>query len=175
VYGDNQPMRMWSILVPLIGICVAAGQPLARYAARQRDEAAAVSALRRIQEAQERFRTSVGGYATDVESLVTGCSEGRAGLPSTVFDELAGAGYVVQLRAAADAAVEGQDCQGRPTATDYYLTAAPRTAHETADKAFAGRADGQLFFFVDGVPPREQDLAGGLAISVDALDSFKIP
>lgn len=168
-------MRAWSILVPLVGILVAAGVPLARYAAKQRDEAAIVRSLRQVQVAQERFRAAVGAYATDVASLAAGCPEGVASLALAVFDELDRAGYVLLLRAAEGALATGQDCHGRPTASDYYVAAAPQTAWTAADKAFAGRADGQLFIFFDGVPPREADMTGGLAVSIDAVESFKIP
>jgi type II secretory pathway pseudopilin PulG len=168
-------MRVWSILVPLVGICVALAQPLARYASQQRDEAAAVRALRQIQEAQERFKAAVGSYATDAATLVASCPDADAALPATVFAALERAGYLVQLRTARGATVTGHDCHGRPTATDYYLAAAPQAAWEAADKAFAGRADGQLFIFVDGVPPHESDMASGLPIKIDEVETFKIP
>jgi type II secretory pathway pseudopilin PulG len=168
-------MWAWPILVPVIGICLAAALPLARHAQKQRDEGAAVRALRNIQQVQGRFKAAVGSYATDAATLAAGCPGVDAALPADLFANLAGAGYVLQLRPAADGTTVGRDCHGRPTATDYYLAAAPRTSREAADKAFAGRADGQLFFFVDGVAPREADMAGGLAIPIDALESFKIP
>ena len=168
-------MRAWPILVSLIGICLAAGLPVLRYAQKERDEAVAIRVLRQIQQAQERFGTAVGGYATTAESLTAGCPGVDAALPAEALGDLDAAGYALQLRAAAGGTIVGQDCHGRATATDYYLAAAPRTARETADKAFAGSADGQLFFFVDGVAPREADMAGGLAIPIDALESFKIP
>ena len=168
-------MRAWPILVPIIGICVVAGLPLGRYAQKGRDEAVAVQTLRQIQQAQERFRAVVGSYATDAVSLAAGCPGVDASLPADLLTNLDGAGYVLQLRAAADATTVGHDCHGHPTATDYYLAASPLTAQETADKAFAGRADGQLYLFVDGIPPSESDLASGLAIRLDEWDSFKIP
>jgi hypothetical protein len=168
-------MRLWPILVPLLGICVAIGEPLVRSASKHRDEAAAVISLRRIQEAQGRFKTATGFYATDVASLAGGCPGFSAALPAATLDDLHRAGYVVQLRAARGALIMGVDCHGRPTASDYYIAATPDTVRQAADKAFAGRADGQLFFFVDGVAPREGDMTGGLAIPIDQLDSFKIP
>jgi hypothetical protein len=168
-------MRAWPILVPIIGICVAAGLPLGRHAQKVRDEAIAVRTLRQIQQVQERFRAVVGWYATDAASLAAGCPGVDAALPADVFANLDGAGYVLRLRAAGDGTSMGQDCHGRPIATDYYLAAAPRRAQEAADKAFAGRADGQLYLFVDGIPPTESDLTSGLAIRLDEWDSFKIP
>jgi hypothetical protein len=168
-------MRARPVWVPLIGICVAAGLPLTRHVQKQRDEASAVRVLRQVQAAQERFKAVAGWYATDAASLVTSCPGGDAVPPATIFAPLERAGYRLQLRAAIGAMATGQDCHGRPTATDYYLAAAPQTALEAADKAFAGRADGQLFIFVDGVPPRESDMASGLPITIDEMEAFKIP
>jgi len=168
-------MRVLSILVPVVGACVAAGLPLARYAEKQRHEAVAVSALRSIHDAQQRFKAALGGYATDLGTLASGCPGNVDAVAADILDDLADAGYVLELRAAADAAITGEDCQGRQTASDYYLSARPRTAREAAANAYAGRADGQVFVFVDGVPPRESDMASGLAMTVDAMTSFRIP
>jgi len=168
-------MRVLSILVPVVGACVAAGLPLARYAEKQRHEAVAVSALRSIHDAQQRFKAALGGYATDLGTLGSGCPGNVDGVAADILDDLGDAGYVLELRAAADAMSAGQDCHGRPMATDYYISARPRTVREAAEKAFAGRADGELFVFVDGVPPREADMTSGLATTVDELNSFKIP
>jgi hypothetical protein len=166
-------MRVWSILGPIVGVCLAIAQPLARYAEQQRHEAAVISSMRQLQDAQHRFTAAVGGYATDVAALAAGCP-GASAIPPAVFKTLDDAGYGLELRASSDSASAGLDCHGRVTATNYYVAAAPQTTRETADKAFAGRA-GQLFFFVDGVPPGELDMTSGLAIPIDALGSFKIP
>ncbi len=168
---------MWLlvILVPLVGACVAAGLPLARYVEKQRHEAVAMTTLRQIHDAQQRYKAASGGYTPDLATLASGCPGKVPPLPADILDDLAGAGYVLELRAATDATPAGEDCQGRPMATDYYVSARPRTAWEAAGKAFAGRADGELFVFVDGVPPRESDMTSGLPITVDELDSFKIP
>ena len=168
-------MRLWSILLPVIGTCVAAAIPLARYAEKQRDEAVAVNALRQIQDAQERVRDAAGAYATVLATLVEGCQGGAAALPATVLGELTAAGYVLHLRAAVDAAPGGTDCAGHPLASDYYVAASPATAGEAAEKAFAGRANGRLFVFVDGIAPSEADIASGLATPLDEINSFKIP
>ena len=168
-------MRLFATLVPILGTCVAAGLPLARYVEKQRHEAIAVSTFRLIHDAQQQHRATSGGYAIELATLATACPGNVAALPADTFDDLAGAGYVLELRAAIDATPSGRDCHGRPMATDYYVSARPRTARESAEKAFASRADGKVFVFVDGVPPRESDMTSGLPITVDELDSFKIP
>jgi hypothetical protein len=168
-------MRLWTLAVPILGTWLVAGMPVATYLEKQRHEQLAIDTLGQIHQAQERLRAASGGYATDVATLVRGCEDGGAAVPHEILDDLASAGYVLQLRAAVDATVIGQDCAGRPLASDYYVSAAPRTAWEAAGKAFAGRAGGQLFVFVDGIPPREADLITGLSTPVDALDAFRIP
>jgi hypothetical protein len=168
-------MGLFAIVVPILGACVAAGLPLARYVEKQRHEAVAITTLRQFHDVQQKYTTTLGGYVTDLATLASGCPGKVAAVPADTFDDLAGAGYVLELRAATDATPVGQDCRGRPLATDYYVSARPRSAWEAADKAFAGRADGEVFVFVDGVPPRESDMTSGLPITVDELDSFKIP
>jgi Tfp pilus assembly protein PilE len=167
-------MQVWSILGPIVGVCLAIAQPLARYAEKQRHEAAVISSMQQLQQAQHRFTAAAGGYATDVATLAAGCP-GASPVPPAVFKALYDAGYGLELRPSSDSAAAGLDCHGRVMATNYYVAAAPQTTRETADKAFAGRADGQLFFFVDGVPPGESDMTSGLAIPIDALKSFRIP
>jgi hypothetical protein len=168
-------MWVFAVLVPILGACVAVGLPLARYLEKERHEAVAIATLRLIHDAQQHYKTVLGGYVTDLQTLVTGCPVNVEAVAADIFDGLAGAGYVLELRAAVGATSSGEDCHGRPMATDYYVSARPRTAWEPAEKAFAGRANGQLFVFVDGVPPHESDMASGLAITVDAMKSFKIP
>jgi hypothetical protein len=167
-------MRLWTLAVPILGTWLVASMPVATYIEKQRHEQLAIDTLGQIHQAQERLRASSGGYATDVATLVRGC-DGSVAVPNELLDDLARAGYVLQLRAAVDATLIGQDCEGRPLASDYYVSAAPRTAWEAAGKAFAGRAGGQLFVFVDGIPPREADMITGLPTTVDALDAFRIP
>jgi hypothetical protein len=168
-------MRLWILVAPIVGTCLTAGLPLATYVDKQRHEQQAISTLGRIHEAQERFRAVFGGYATDVATLVRGCDGARGLLPPAVLDDLVRAGYVLELRAAREVTLMDRYCEGRSIASDYYVSAAPRTAWQAASNAFAGRADGQLFVFVDGIPPRESDIAAGLAIPVRALESFRIP
>lgn len=161
-------------MVPIVGMCVAAAWPLVRYGEKERAEAVAIATLRTLQAAQERFRTAIGGYATDPASLLGGCP-GSEPPPDTVISELHAAGYVWQLRPAVGVSPSGVDCDGRPIAGDYYVAVAPRTAWEAAGNAFASRADRQVYVFVDGVPPREADMASGLATRLEALESFDIP
>jgi type II secretory pathway pseudopilin PulG len=168
-------MWAWTVITPVIGLCLVAGWPVARYAQKQRDEARAVSTLGDIRRAQERFRTRNDGYATDLATLLAPCPGQTADLPAAILDQLTEAGYALTLRQATDAEEMGRDCHGRPLASDYYVAAAPRTAWEVAGKALAARSDGPFHVFVDGVPPRESDMTKGLATTVDRLDTFRIP
>jgi hypothetical protein len=164
----------WKIACPVVGIVVAAGTPLVRYAVMERHEHTALGVLRTITDAQRAYERRTGGYATDASSLLSGCN-GSSVLAGESLTTLDVAGYVLQLRAADDAAVLGHDCQGRSIASDYYVAVAPRSASGPAREAFAARSDGQVYVFVDGIPPREEDLKTGLPIPLDRRESFKIP
>ena len=88
---------------------------------------------------------------------------------------LAALGYTLHLRAADGADTRGADCQGRPLASDYVLTAAPASSWAVARQAFAMRSDGRIYLFYEGIPPREQDIVTGLATPVEARETFTIP
>jgi hypothetical protein len=90
---------------------------------------------------------------------------------------VAAAGYEVTIRPAASAESRGVDCHGRPTASDYYAAAQPRSPEILAKQAFGTTASGgQIFVFFDGVAPLETDMGpDGLATPLEAVESFKIP
>jgi hypothetical protein len=163
------------VVIPLLGIIVAAGVPLGRYAAGRQHEDVAVRLLQRVLEAQASFKEGAPGYATAVESLVTGCGDRAAALAPATLDELQQAGYALELRAAAGAATVGRDCLGRQVADDYYVALAPGSPSEPARLAFAARRDGSVFVFFDGIAPREAEMSSGLATPLHRVGSFKIP
>jgi type II secretory pathway pseudopilin PulG len=167
-------MRALSVVIPIVGIVFMAGVPLWRYAERERNERGAIDALHAVHAAQRAYRAAGSGYATDIAALSAPCG-GVAPLAGDVLERLAAFGYTVRLRAAEGARATGSDCQGRGTSSDYYLAASPVSAHTAARQAFAGRADGRLYLFVDGIAPREADMDGGLATPVELRESFRIP
>jgi hypothetical protein len=139
-------------------------------------EGTAASTLEVITEAQRAFRKTGGrgGYATDLNSLMQPCAgETHAVLPPTL--PTAAVEYTVVVRAARGAAAVGADCHGRPTATDFYVSAQP--LHEWAGtQAMAATSWGRIYLFFDGLAPTEHDIeAGGLAVPLDTLGTFKIP
>lgn len=168
-------MKWLSVVVPVAGIVIAASEPLVRYAVRDRQERRAVDVLQRVSESQRAFHVRTGAYATALSSLTRACDAATPVLSGTVLDELAAAGYSVELRAARNATPGPTDCHGSPTATDYYVAAAPVSAATAARQAFAGRSDGRLFLFYDGIPPREPEILGGLPTPLAERESFRIP
>lgn len=162
-------------VIPAAGIVVAAAIPLAIYAVRDRHERVAIEAVQQVQRAQEVFRAQAGAYASHHESLMTPCGSDAAALGPAPLRALAEAGYVLSLRPARGAVVSGQDCHGRPLVSDYYVSAAPRSAATMARQAVAATGSSRLFLFYDGVAPRETDIESGLATPVETRESFKIP
>jgi hypothetical protein len=163
------------VIVPLVGIAVAASAPLVRYAARERHEQTAIRVVRQVHEAQLALRSRTGGFATELSSLVAPCAGASAVVAPQIIEQLTGAEYRLDLRAAAGAATAGVDCEGRPLVTDYFVTATPVAPWAAARQAVGGRGDGRLFLFHDGVAPREIDIENGLVTPVEARRSFKIP
>jgi hypothetical protein len=173
IYAND--VQWVSVVIPIVGIVVACGVPLVRYALAERYERTAIDVLQRVQQAQAAFRDRSGGYASDVASLTTPCTRGDVSLSPDVLSTLSAAGYALALRPAAGTGVVGQDCHGRDLVQDYYITAAPISVVVAARQAFAGRRDGRLYLFFDGVPPREEDMASGLATPLELRESFRIP
>lgn len=166
-------------IVPLVGAVIVAALPLVRYVQKRTAESGAADFLRRVQVAQHAFRASqpAAGYAASFESLTAPCPGGRPGmLRGDAISSLEQLGYAAQLRAAEGATPLALDCHGRPTVSDYYAAASPRSVASAGQQAFAATAAGRIFVFFDGIPPLERDMApSGLATPLDALGTFKIP
>jgi Tfp pilus assembly protein PilE len=173
---NDEHVKHLVIAVAVAGV-VAAVSIQVRAQFRMRDaEKAAAATLNAIVEAQRAFRKAGGrgGYATDLQSLTEPCAgEGAAVLAGTAA--IAGYDYRVVVRAAERAAMAGTDCHGRPVASNFYASVRP--AHAWAGRqAMASTARGRIYVFFDGLPPVERDMdAGGLAVPLDTLDTFKIP
>jgi hypothetical protein len=165
----------WTIGFPLAGCLVAAAVPLVRYAGMQRDERVAIDVMAQVQGAQAVFQNRSGGFATNAASLTAVCDGREPALSLAVLAGLAAAGYGLQLRAAEGATVSGRDCLGGDVATDYYAAIAPLSPATRARQAYASRGDGRVYLFVDGLAPRERDIASGLATPLEARESFRIP
>jgi hypothetical protein len=165
--------------LPVIGIFVAAGVPLARHASGRHAERVAVDVAGEIRQAQERFRqaSARGGFAADLASLSTPCA-GRAdaALAPATMVSLRAAGYEALVRPAQGATLLEPDCHGRATTSDYYATIEPHESDRRPLKAFAMRANGGVFVFFDGIAPLERDMpTGGLAQPLERLGELRIP
>ena len=168
-------VKNWAVVVPAVGVVIAVSAPLVRYAARERNERTAIMLVTQVHRAQLALRSQAGGFATDVNSLLMPCPGNAALLGSAAIEELARSDYRLELRAAAGARVDMVDCNGRPLATDYFVTATPVAPTSAGRQAVAGRSDGRVYLFYDGLAPREIDIDRGLATPVAARDTFKIP
>lgn len=168
-------------LLAVAGVLATVARPVMMYVRMNRAEHFAAVALRTLADAQRAFRSSggAGGYATELASLTIPCP-GQTVAALTLDPRLGSQangsqGYILQLRQARQAVQVGTDCHGRPTASDYY--AAVRPATELAGRqALAATSRGRIYLFFDGIPPAEDDMgAGGLAVPLERLPSFKIP
>ncbi len=161
-------------MIPLGVIVVAVAAPLWRHVEKGRGEQAAIDAVLKVREAQDRFQRRTGGYATELSSLTRGCN-GVQELSEEVLLGLSRAGYGLRLRASEGAAIAAQDCLGHPLSDDYYVAAAPVDASRPGQQAFSARSRGELFLFYDGIAPRESEIDSGLATPLAKRETFKIP
>jgi type II secretory pathway pseudopilin PulG len=170
----------WSAAVGLAGILTGVAIPVIEHERRRRAEDAAAVVLAEVARAQTAFRSAGGhgGYASDLESLLTPCS----GAPQAPLSERIGAHelrklrYAFAVRPAEGSRVVASDCHGRPSVSDYYAAATPRINGVDGQRAFAMRSGGVVYVFFDGIPPRATDMGPfGLAVAFTTLDRFKIP
>ena len=173
-------IHRWVAVVGLAGIFAGVAIPVIEHAHRRRAEQAAAVVLAEVARAQTAFRSAGGhgGYASDLESLLTPCS----GAAQATLSERLGAHdvrnlrYAFAVRAAEGSRVVATDCHGRSAVSDYYAAAAPRVNGGDGQRAFAMRSGGAVYVFFDGIPPRETDMGPfGLAVALNTLDRFKIP
>jgi hypothetical protein len=160
--------------LPLTGAVLVGAVPLLWHFKMVRAERAAADLVSEISLAQHRFNeTGMSGYATDLVSLITPCA-GRSGAALRAIADAQG--YELALRPARAAQPVARDCHGRPTASDFYVSARPRLPGRDGRRAFAATSNGRVFVFFDGVPPSERDMEpGGLAVPLDRIEMFKIP
>ncbi len=145
------------IVVAIIGIIAAIAVPGLLRARMSGNEASAIGSMRAINSAQASYASAAGqgGYATDLVILGAGCNGNAQGF---ISPDLASAaivtksGYTVTMGAAAAAAVGPDDCNTKPTTSDYVASAVPVSA-STGTRGFNTGAAGTIFF----------DPAGGAA------------
>ena len=168
------PLR-W--VFPLAVVVAAVGWVIAGHVARVRAHAAATGFLTRLNESQQSFKTVASGFASELDSLTRACPSGQGPwLDAKVVETLKHAGYLVRLRPRAGAAFLGPDCHGRALVNDYYVAVEPASSRDVGQYAYSSGGAGRVYVFVDGVAPREADMApGGLATPLEAMPSFRIP
>jgi Tfp pilus assembly protein PilE len=171
-------MVRWMMAVPTVGVIIVVAWPLLNYVRREQAHAEAAGLMEKLRTAQEAFRATGGGYASELASLTSPCpGQMSSPLPADDLSRVAAAGYEVAVRPAASGESRGVDCHGRSTVSDYYALAQPRSPETLAQQAFATTASaGRIFVFFDGLAPLESDMGpDGLATPLEALGSFKIP
>jgi type II secretory pathway pseudopilin PulG len=162
------------VVAGVAGAAVSVGVQVQSQLRMRAAEDAAAETLSAIREAQRVFRRATGGYATDLASLTRGCPSQAVAM---LREPLATAEYEyrVVLRASSRAMEAGSDCHGKPTASDFYAAVSPGQPW-AGRQAMAVTSRGRIYVFFDGIAPVERDMdTGGLAVPLDALDTFKIP
>ena len=155
------------IVVAIIGIIAAIAVPGLLRARMSGNEAAAIGSLRAINSAEASYSSASGNgaYATTLAILADPCPGSQQGFisPDLSTDPSIKSGYTIALDTAG-AAAGPNDCENRPTETNYYATGAPVTVGTTGNRGFGTAAAGTIFFDPSGAVPSLADtLAGGSA------------
>ena len=123
------------------------------------NEGSALAGLRTINTAQFQYQSSCGAglYAESLLVLGTKPSgEAEAFLNGALGDEISPtrSGYVFTLGMGQGGAPGTDDCNGTPTISRYYASAAPASA-QTGNRSFATNQAGTLWEDLNPVPPTE--------------------
>jgi type IV pilus assembly protein PilA len=158
------------VVVAVIAVLAAIAVPSLLKARISADEASAIASMRAINSAQAGYISSAGqgGYATALATLGQPCPNSAQGFlgPDLSTDPSNKGGYRVSLQAATGSVVGIADCNGVPTRTAYYSTAAPVSGHVTGRSAYASGTTSVVFYDASGTPPTEAAIASGTALAV---------
>jgi prepilin-type N-terminal cleavage/methylation domain-containing protein len=159
------------IVVAVIGVVAAIAVPAVLRARISANEGSALGSLRAIGGAQTSYYSSAGhgAYAVLLANLAASCPGSSQPFLSADLglDPSLKSGYRITLEASASAVNGPLDCNGRPTATDYYATAVPLST-ATGLRGFASTSRSTIYFDPTGAAPTEAAMApggGGTAIN----------
>ena len=153
------------IVCAVIGAIAAIAIPSVLRARITANESSAVASLRAITSAEGSYASTAGrgGYATSLAQLAAPCPGGTDGFisPDLSVDPSLKAGFRITLQGAAGSQPGPADCNGTPTATEFYTTAVPLMAGVSGNRAFAAATASTLFYDPAGVAPSEAAMAPG--------------
>jgi type IV pilus assembly protein PilA len=134
------------------------------------NEASAIASLRAVSAAQAAYAGSTGdgGYAGLLATLGTPCPGSTTTFLSAdlMNDPTSKSGYLVTLQHGASSHVGRVDCNGTPTGSTFYASAAPLSAGLSGNRGFATTNNGAMYFAADGTPPTEAQIAAGTATTL---------
>jgi type IV pilus assembly protein PilA len=144
------------IVVAIIGIIAAIAIPGLLRARMSGNEASAIGSMRSINSAQATYSASAagGGYATSLQILGDPC--GTTSGAAFLSADLAQAGTVTKSGYNVAMETEGtgpDDCNGVPSATEYYATAVPVNIGSSGQRGFATSENGTVWEDTTGVAP----------------------
>lgn len=158
------------IVVAIIGIVAAVAVPGMLRARASANGASAVGSLRAVSSAQATYAGSAatGGYASLLATLGTPCPGSSTTFLSMDLssDPSVKSGYVVTLASGTAAVPRDPDCNGTPTSSAFYVTAAPVSSSATGSRAFATTSAGSIYVGADGVPPTEAEIEARTAATI---------
>jgi type IV pilus assembly protein PilA len=158
------------IVVAIIGIIAAIAVPGLLRARMSGNEAGAIGSMRAINTAQASYSSAAaqGGYAIVMATLGLPCPGSAQAFISQDLGQapvpILKSGYTIDL-VTAGGGVGPNDCNGTPSETDYYATAAALTWGSTGNRAFATDAGGAIFQETAANTPPPQPLTSAGTIT----------
>jgi type IV pilus assembly protein PilA len=150
----------------VIGLLAAIAVPTVFRSKLAANETAAVGTLRTVHTAQLTY-TLTCGYGLYASSLTDLDGEGFLPPDLTAGPTPQKSGYKYEMQPGTTGASGLGDCNGSPTALDYYLTAVPIDAGRTGVRGFGSNQGSAIWQDSSGLAPVEPFKAAG---TVSALD-----
>jgi type IV pilus assembly protein PilA len=151
------------IVVGLIGTLAAIAASSMLNARISGNEASAVGSMRAIVSAEMDFTSANGGYAVSLATLSAMCPGMTVGFisPDLNANGVEKNGFQYSIVAGAGGVVGPNDCNGAPTRTAFYATAAPVSIGLSGNRGFASNQDNTIWQDSSGALPTEPFTTAG--------------
>jgi type IV pilus assembly protein PilA len=151
------------IVVLILGVLGAMSFAMLKQARVSGNESSAIASMRSIVGAQASYGSFNNGFAGSLEALSVKCAGMTQAFISADLSRngVIRSGYIFNVTPGKDAVSTKLDCNGTPTQTVFYASAAPEILNDSGSRGFAANTTSAIWQNTAGTPPTEPLEAGG--------------
>lgn len=141
----------------IVGVFAAAAVALLQQARMSANETSAVASMRLLVQGQVAYSASNNGYAGSIQALAGLCPGMKVGFVAADINRngVIKSGYILNVVPGVGANTATTDCNGLPTHTKFYATAAPEVLGYAGKRGFAPTTTSTIWQNTAGTPPTE--------------------